>query len=157
LRRDTETPSRADLPWQRLPDAPSDRTEVTATSDRERVFVIGGLGSDGQTVSTVEIYDPEQRRWSAGPALTLAVNHAMSASVAGTIYVVGGYLGPGLSNPTDRAFALQGARWIELPRMPETRAAGGAAAMGDRIYVAGGVGPDGLADRMLVFDVSSQS
>jgi hypothetical protein len=74
--------------------APSDRTEVTATSDVERVFVIGGLGSDGQTVSTVEIYDPEQRRWSTGPALTLAVNHAMSALVAGTIYVLGGHLGP---------------------------------------------------------------
>jgi hypothetical protein len=67
---------------------------VTATSDVERVFVIGGLGSDGQTVSTVEIYDPEQRRWSTGPALALAVNHAMSAPVAGTIYVLGGYLGP---------------------------------------------------------------
>jgi N-acetylneuraminic acid mutarotase len=155
-RQDAGTPSRGDLSWRRLPDSPSDRTEVTATSDGERVFVIGGLESDGQTVPTVEIYDPEQRSWGAGPALTLPVNHAMSAAVAGTIYVLGGYRGPGLSNPTDRAFALQGGRWIELPRMPETRAAGGAAAMGDRIYVAGGVGPDGLADRMLVFDVSSQ-
>jgi Kelch motif len=155
-RRDAETPSRGDLSWRKLPDALSGRTEVTATSDGKRVFVIGGFGSEGQTVPTVEIYDPEQHRWSAGPALTLAVNHAMSASVAGKIYVLGGYLGPGLSNPTDRAFALQGGRWIELPRMPEKRAAGGAAAMGDRIYVAGGVGPDGLADRMLVFDVSSQ-
>jgi hypothetical protein len=153
---EAEIPERKGLSWSRLPDAPSPRTEVTATTAGARVFVIGGFGHDGRTVATVEIYDSTRSRWSSGPDLPIAVNHAMSASVGRSIYVLGGYLGPGLSNPTDRAFVLRGSKWLELPSMPEARAAGGAAAIADSLYVAGGVGSHGLAADMLVFDTSSQ-
>jgi len=147
---------RGEAGWVRLPDAPSLRTEVTATTRGPEVFVIGGFADDGRTVSTVEIYDAEQRSWRIGPNLPLAVNHSMSATVDRSIYVLGGYLGPGLANPSDRAFWLRGGEWVELPPMPEPRAAGGAGAIGDRLYVAGGVGPGGLATDTLVFDTSSR-
>lgn len=106
----------AALAWERLPEAPSARTEVTATSDGERIIVVGGLLEGGGTVALVEVYDPRARSWERGPDLPVGVNHAMSAALGGAVYVFGGYLGPGLTRPTDRAFALREGRWHELDR-----------------------------------------
>jgi N-acetylneuraminic acid mutarotase len=140
------------ISWTTLLPAPTPRAEVAAATDGSRVFVVGGFAADGGTLATVEVLDPETELWSEAPDLPIAVNHPMAAGLDGTVYVVGGYLGPGLTVPTDRAFALREGGWEELPPMPEVRAAGGAAAVDGRLYVAGGVGPEGLGERMLVFD-----
>ena len=137
--------------WQRLASAPSERTEPVAAVDGEGLIVlIGGYGPEGQTVNTVEIYDPVQDRWTSAPALPVGVNHAMAATVGGTVHVMGGYTASGSTSP--QAFALRGGSWQPLPPMPEGRAAGGAAEAAGKIYVAGGVGPSGLATSTLVFD-----
>jgi hypothetical protein len=143
--------------WERLPPAPSKRTEVTAAWDGARIHVAGGFTESGETTAGVEVYEPVSRSWSRGPDLPLAVNHAMSTAVDGTVYVLGGYVGPRLQTPTERAFALRAGRWEELPAMPERRAAGGASAIGGKLYIAGGVGPEGLAETLLVFDPASAS
>ncbi|MDQ4149423.1 MAG: hypothetical protein M3164_05455, partial [Actinomycetota bacterium] len=109
-----KTPSREGLEWRRHPSAPTPRTEVAAAALAGRIYVIGGFAEDGSTVPTVEIYDPQQDRFSRGPDLPLAVNHAMAASHGDTLYVFGGYR-EGLSAPTDRAFALRAGRWEEIP------------------------------------------
>jgi N-acetylneuraminic acid mutarotase len=153
----SSAPSAEGIRWERLAPAPTSRTEVTAASDGTRIFVIGGFVDGGGTVATVEVYDPESDLWETGVDLPVAVNHSMSASLSGEVYVFGGYLGPGLSNPTDRAFVLRSGGWVELPRMPEHRGAAGAAEVDGKLYVAGGVGPEGLADRLLVFDPSSEA
>ena len=138
--------------WRSLQPAPTPRTEVAAASDGDRIFVVGGFTETEATVPTVEVFEPEAEVWSQGPDLPVAVNHAMATALEGTVYVLGGYLGPGLSNPSDRVFALRGGRWQELAPMPEPRAAGGSAAVDGLLYVAGGVGPEGLAEAVLVFD-----
>ncbi|HEX2178389.1 MAG TPA: kelch repeat-containing protein [Actinomycetota bacterium] len=146
-------PERSSAGWRTLSDAPNQRTEVAAAAVGDRIYVLGGFVPPGRTVSIVEIYDTTTDTWSRGPDLPLPVNHAMATAAGGALYVFGGYTGEtGLSVPTDRAFVLRGDRWEELPRMPEVRAAAGAAAIGDRVYVAGGVGPQGLAESMLVYD-----
>ncbi len=137
--------------WEARAPAPTERTEVAAAADGERIYVAGGFAAGGETVPTVEVYDVATDAWSPGPDLPLAVNHPMAAAVEGTVYVLGGYR-EALREPTDRAFALRDGAWEELPPMPEPRAAGGAAAAGGRIYVVGGVGPGGLAEGTLVFD-----
>jgi len=146
--------SSADVPpleWRRLSSAPTARTEPVAAVDGDGLIVlIGGFASPSQTVAAVEIYDPSRDRWVNGPSLPVAVNHAMAASVGGTVYVMGGYTSDGA--PSDRTFALRGDGWDPLPPMPEARAAGGAAAAAGKIYVAGGVGPSGLAESTLVLD-----
>lgn len=143
------------LVWKVLKGAPTPRTEVTAVAVGKRVYVGGGFVEGGATVDTVEIYDIERDVFMAGPPLPIKVNHAMSASDGNTIFVFGGYTGPGLEKTTDRAFALIQGKWQEIARMPEPRAAAGAAAADGRIYVAGGIGPKGLADKTLVFDVAA--
>ncbi|CAN5827733.1 kelch repeat-containing protein [soil metagenome] len=151
-----DAPERSTAGWRTLESAPNQRTEVAAAAAGGRIYVAGGFVPPGRTVGIVEIYDTASDTWSRGPDLPLPVNHAMAASLDGAFYVMGGYAGDtDLSAPTDRAFALRDDRWVELPRMPEVRAAAGAAAIGGKIYVAGGVGPEGLADSTLVFDVAT--
>ena len=140
--------------WQRLPPAPTERTEVTAAVLGQDIYLVGGYRRDGGTVTTVEIYDTGARRWRQGPALPLAVNHAMSATVRGAVHAFGGYTSQG--KPSASAFRLEGGAWRRLPDLPSGRAAGTAVAIGGTVYLACGIGPQGLASDMLVYDAAGQ-
>jgi Kelch motif len=140
--------------WRSLPPAPSARTEVAAAAVGSRILVIGGYRADGATVATVDVFDTAGRRWDSGPALPLPLNHAMAASVAGTAWIFGGYLAD--NSVSAAAFRLDGGRWRRMADLPEGRAAGTAVPVGTRVYLAGGIRPGGgLADRMLVYDTST--
>ncbi|MDQ4005941.1 MAG: galactose oxidase [Actinomycetota bacterium] len=140
--------------WSSLSPMPTPRTEVAAAAADGRILVAGGFFEDGTTVGTVEIYDIAADRWSAGPDLPIAVNHAMAAASGDDLYVLGGFTAEG--PPTSRAFALRDGRWEELPEMPEARGAGGAAVLDGLVYVVAGVGPEGHATRTLVFDPTAE-
>jgi len=146
--------SEAPAGWQRLAPAPSERTEVAAALAGRTIVVAGGYRADGATVPTVELFDLDTGRWSAGPPLPLAVNHAMAATVGGKAHVFGGYTGG--NAPATAAYRLDGDRWTALAPLPAARAAGTAVAIGDRVYVAAGIAPGGtLAAEMLVYDAAA--
>ena len=127
---------------------------MTATALGSDIYLMGGYRRDGATVPTVEIYDTRARRWRQGPALPLAVNHAMSATVRGAVDVFGGYTADG--KPSARAFRLDGGAWRRLPDLPSGRAAGTAVALGGTVYLAGGIGPKGLDTSMLVYHAADR-
>jgi Kelch motif len=141
------------LSWQSLAPVPTERTEVAAALLDGRIYVAGGFAAPNRTVDTVEVYDIAADEWTAGPPLPLPVNHAMAAATEAEIFLFGGFTGEG--PPSDRAFVLRGEAWEELPRMPEPRGAGGAAVAGGLLYVVGGVGPDGVAEQTMVFDLET--
>ena len=143
-------PEPLDVGWQRAAPLPLPRTEVAAAVVGGRIAVVGGFVADGSSSSRVDVYTLRTNAWSRLPDLPVAVNHAMAASFRGRLYVVGGYAG---REPLRAAYVLDRGRWRALPRPPEARAAAGAAVVGSRLYVVGGVGPGGLAERMLVFDL----
>jgi hypothetical protein len=145
----------AALAWQRLPDAPSARTEVVAVVVGTQAYVMGGYRADGGTVTTVEIFDTASGRWGGGPELPLAVNHAMAAAVNGKVYLFGGYRSNGA--PSSAAFVLEQSGWRPVAAMPQPRGAATAAVAGDTVYIAGGVGTSGLAKEMLAYQVSTDS
>ena len=152
--------SARDLEWRTLPEVPTPRSEVAAAATGDgRILVVGGYAPPSSTVATVEIYDTAAGRWSTGPSLPIAVNHAMAASAGDAVYVFGGYTGAGAVS--DQAFAFRNGGWEPLPPMPEARAAGGAATAGSggsqRIYVVGGLGQSGHATSTLVFDPGSET
>src|SRR6266498_1083736 len=142
-------PGPGKLAWRLLADAPTERTEVAATAAGDRIWVAGGFRRDGATVATVEVYELAGDRWEPGPDLPVAVNHAMAATLDGSVYVVGGYESDGTVGR--RAFRLADGRWKAVAELPEGRAAGVAVALDGRLYVAAGVAPHGLAGAMLVY------
>lgn len=140
----------ADLTWQPLAKAPSERTEVVAATSGTRIYVVGGYRADGGTVATVEIFDTATGRWEPGPDLPVAVNHAMAATVDDTVYVFGGYLGN--SDASAAAFRFEQGAWRAVAPMPQGRGAGTAVAQDGLVYIAGGVNSGGLSQQMLVYD-----
>lgn len=149
----TPAPRATGLEWASLPPMPTPRTEVAAAVADGWIVVVGGF-APGATVATTEIYDVGGGTWSAGQDLPVAVNHAMGASHGGEAYVFGGTTGDG--EISDAAFVLRDGAWRTLPVMPEARTAGGAAVAGGLIYVVGGIGPEGVAERTLVFDPATR-
>lgn len=145
-------PEPLDVRWQRAAALPLPRTEVAATTaSAGRIVVAGGFLGDGSSSRRVDVYSPSRNRWSRGADLPVALNHASAATHRGIAYVVGGYAAT--RAPLRAGWALRRGRWRALPRPPEPRAAAAAAVVGSKLYVVGGVGPNGLARRMLVFDL----
>ncbi|MFC7614964.1 Kelch repeat-containing protein [Actinokineospora soli] len=150
----TSGPTTAARPaWRALADAPTARTEVTATRVGGEVVVVGGMAGTWEPLRRTEVYDIAADRWRPGPDLPAGAHHAMSATVDGRAYVFGGYDAD--RAPMTGAYRLDGDTWTPLAPLPSARAAGTAVAVGATVYVAGGIGPDGLADRMLVYDTEA--
>ena len=126
---------------------------MAAAAVGSRIVVAGGFVAGGATVAVVEVFDTSSGRWSAGPSLPVAVNHAMASSAGGTVYVFGGYLSD--DAPSTGAYRLVGSSWEAVAPLPSGRAAGAAVALDGSVYVAGGIGPGGLAAEMLVYDVAA--
>ncbi|HUH07138.1 MAG TPA: hypothetical protein VML96_04945 [Egibacteraceae bacterium] len=146
-----ETPSPAPLSstqWTPLSPAPQALTEVAAAAVGGDIWVVGGLGADGEAVDTVQIYTPAFDSWQEGPPLPEAVHHASLVAAGDQVLLVGGYAGSGFDRPTAsvQRFDLATGAWEPGAALPEARAAGAAAWDGARVVYAGGVGPNGLAD-----------
>ncbi len=145
------TVSQSQTAWQKATPLPLARSEVAAGATRTEIFVVGGLPADGKNSGRVDIYAPSSDRWRRGPDLPIRVDHAMATVGDGRLYLVGGY--DSGHRPLSDVFVLERSLWRRLPPLPEGRAAGGMAIVGQKLYVVGGVGPAGLANRMLIFDL----
>jgi N-acetylneuraminic acid mutarotase len=77
--------------WTALLPMPTERTEVTAATVGSRIYVVGGFDSSGDTVDTVEVYEPRSNTWSTAKELPIPLHHSAAASYQGKLYVVGGY------------------------------------------------------------------
>jgi N-acetylneuraminic acid mutarotase len=137
--------------WTTAKPLPTPRSEVAAAVVDGRIAIVGGFLLDGNSSAQVDLYWPDQRRWSRLPDLPVPVNHTMAASDGKRLYVMGGY-GEGFRTKLHLAIVYERGLWRRLPQLPAARAAGGAAAVGGKVYVVGGVGETGLARQMLVFD-----
>jgi N-acetylneuraminic acid mutarotase len=55
--------------WEALPEAPFERRACAVAACQGKIFVLGGIGSDGKTSRRVDVYDPAKSAWAAGPEL----------------------------------------------------------------------------------------
>ena len=104
-------------PWWRLAQLPTTEHAAKGTCrawrrgwketlkkrERPRLLVIGGEGSDGEFVSSLERYDPSTNEWEEAEAVALmstAREFFGTAVLDGKLYAVGGYgdAGPALSS-----------------------------------------------------------
>jgi hypothetical protein len=142
------------LAWRRIADAPTERQEVAAAVVGGKIYVVGGLVSNGATAA-VEIYDPASDSWTAGPPLPLALHHAMAAEQGGRLFVMGGFAISRGGAAVRDVFILEDGEWRDGPPLRRARAAAAAITVRGRVIVVGGIGSDGHVGPVEVFDGSA--
>ncbi len=130
--------------WATIEPAPIALTEVAVAAHNGRIWVAGGLRSDGSSSDEVFAYDVATRSWTNGPRLPQAVHHAALISEGAGLVLLGGYEADGPTAAVRRLDDESGA-WTDDVQLPAPRAAGAAAFDGGRIVFAGGVQPGSVA------------
>ncbi|HEU5472242.1 MAG TPA: hypothetical protein VFV67_16430 [Actinophytocola sp.] len=144
--------------WTERAAAPHARTEVSAATLGNRIWVLGGMDDDGRPAPDVMIYDPAADRWSTGPALPEGVHHAAAAGDGSRLWIAGGYVDSGSGHqPTAAVRMIDSATgtWSDGPPLPSPRGAGALAWDGSRLVFAGGVGPSSLSGDVFALENGS--
>jgi serine/threonine protein kinase/N-acetylneuraminic acid mutarotase len=139
--------------WRSLPDAPTARLMMAWTVLDGKIFIAGGI-REGETLQTVESYDPQTGAWEAQPSLPIPLHHATAATYRGEVVVLGGATDV-IAQASNKVFALRGGNWVELPALQHARAAAAAAVVGDKLVVVGGQDDKKLVAQTEVFDGKS--
>jgi N-acetylneuraminic acid mutarotase len=116
------------------------RQEVAVAEAGGKVYVIGGIASDGDTLDSVEQYDPATNSWRFVAPLPRPLHHPAAAGTGDAIYVIGGYGSLTFVPVADvYRYDVAGDFWTSVAGLPFPRAALAAAAIDGKIYAAGGV------------------
>jgi len=124
-----------------MPAALPQATEAPAHNLPYRLYVVGGLDSTFQPVSTAWRLNPAQGAWEELPSLSSARAGPIAVAAEGCLYVLGGeFCGDALGDA--QRFDASAGKWESLAPMLEGRIKGAAVAAGGLVYVFGG--QDGL-------------
>jgi len=139
--------------WRSLPDAPTARLMMASTVLDGKLWVAGGM-REGETLQTVESFDPQTGAWQPQPPLPIPLHHATAATYRGEVVVVGGATDI-IAEASNKAFGFRDGKWTELPPLQHARAAAAAAVVGDKLVVVGGQNDKQLVPQTEVFDGKS--
>ncbi len=139
--------------WRSLPDAPTPRLMTAWTVLDDKIWLIGGI-REGETLQSVETYDPRTQQWQQQPSLPIPLNHAAAATYRGEVVVIGGATDT-ITQASDKVFALRDNTWVELPSLQHARAAPAAAVVDDKLVVVGGQHDKQIVPQTEVFDGTS--
>jgi N-acetylneuraminic acid mutarotase len=139
--------------WRSLPDAPTARLMMAWTVLGDEIWVAGGM-RHGETLQTVESYNPRTGEWKTQPPLPIPLNHATAATYRGEMVVIGG-AEDAIATASNKVFALRDGKWTELPPLQHARAAAAAAVVNDKLVVVGGQNEKKLVAQTEVFDGKS--
>ncbi|XP_049788546.1 kelch-like protein 18 isoform X2 [Schistocerca nitens] len=101
------------------------------------IFAVGGLTKTGDSLSTVEVFDPIVGRWQLAEAMSMLRSRVGVAVMRNRLYAFGGYNGSERLS-TVEVFDPQKRVWNKVSPMHCRRSAVGAAALNDCLYVCGG-------------------
>jgi N-acetylneuraminic acid mutarotase len=129
--------------WERRADMPETRTEVSVTTDGQRIYVAGGFapagGQNAAAPRAMLVYDPGTDSWAASDSIPEGVNHAGLVHLDGKLYLVGGFR-ENTFDPTGavRIYDLASRAWTEGAPMPTPRGALAVVVLNGRIHAIGG-------------------
>lgn len=102
-----------------------------------QIYAVGGLTKNGESVSTVEIYDPKTKEWRMGEAMSMLRSRVGVAVSGGRLYAFGGFNGAERLS-TVEVYDPKTKSWSQGRAMLCKRSAVGVAALNEYIYVCGG-------------------
>lgn len=82
--------SKENAAWTALPEPPFQRRALSVGVQDGKIYAIGGMQEDGGPTTRVDVYDPQAKTWSEGPALPGAKMDGFGTSafpVDGKLYV----------------------------------------------------------------------
>jgi N-acetylneuraminic acid mutarotase len=132
------------------------RTEVTATTIGDNIYVIGGVDKPGKALDRVEVYNIKNDSWKKVAPLPQPLHHSAASSFNGKVYVIGGSSSYSSSDwiPSNKLFIydLIVDKWIEGKPMPTARGAATANFVNGILYVIGGYGSSQIVDVNEAYD-----
>jgi hypothetical protein len=137
-------PLRVEARWSDRTPVPQPRTEVSVTTDGERIFLAGGFGPpQGEERATAPrtmwAYHPGDDNWSSLGPIPEGVHHAAFVYHGGRLYILGGFRETTFEPvPNVRIHDLATGQWSEGAAMPTPRGAAGFTVLDGRIHVIGG-------------------
>ncbi|XP_055852727.1 kelch-like protein 18 [Episyrphus balteatus] len=102
-----------------------------------QIYAVGGLTNNGESVSTVEIYDPVTKKWKMGEQMSMMRSRVGVAVICGKLYAFGGFNGTERLS-TVEVYDPKQNKWSQGRAMLCKRSAVGVAALDDSVYVCGG-------------------
>jgi large repetitive protein len=76
--------------WTSLPEMAVARGGAGVAAVGSKIYVVGGMGSDGASLSSVEVFDVTTQSWSTTPNLSTRRDNPGVAALDGRVYVFGG-------------------------------------------------------------------
>ena len=132
---------------------PNPRTEVTAESLNNTLYVIGGFTEDGKITNLVERYNVSSNSWDKNiKPLPIPLHHASSATDGDRLYVIGGYTGDWI--PSNKMFIYDSNtnNWTIGPFMPTERGSPVSDFVDGKLYVIGGDSYDNSLSTVETYD-----
>jgi N-acetylneuraminic acid mutarotase len=134
--------------WTILAEVPEARTEVSVTTDGERIYMIGGfLEAEGDerppAARDMYVYDPVTDEWENYGEIPGGTHHAAFVHVDGRLYVLGGYIDNSF-DPADQVwiYDIDAGEWSEGTPMPTPRGALAYTVLDGKIHTIGGTVED---------------
>jgi N-acetylneuraminic acid mutarotase len=147
--------SQSFLAEQTVPAQISLRTNHNALRDREILYFIGGRDSNGNLLSTMDLYDPHGMGWSqASSTLSSAREKAAAVVDSSHIYLWGGEGSNGLLNSLE-IYDLSSQTWSQGPLGGRARKGHQGGLQGHKIYFFGGEDSGGVVNTVDVYDINT--
>jgi N-acetylneuraminic acid mutarotase len=133
------------ITWKAVASSPIDRAEALGGVINDKLYVFGGLYSDGDdnilATTRSDVYDPTTNKWTRIADVPEKVTHAGTVIVGDTFWFIGGYFGnhPGPGGRHVWRYNTTSDSWSRGPDLPDDRGAGAAALIGRTIHFVGGL------------------
>jgi N-acetylneuraminic acid mutarotase len=117
---------------------PTARYSATAVVEKNIVYVMGGVDSNGDYLSTVESYNPATNGWTEEAPMLQTRTWPLVALLGTTIVAADGANAPGSITGDTEGYDAATNTWSELTADPTSRMGPCFGSVGSKIYAAGG-------------------
>ncbi|MHC4500953.1 MAG: Kelch repeat-containing protein [Planctomycetota bacterium] len=131
----------AEYNWAQKADMPTARFVHSASVVDGKIYVIGGMTSEPDSVGVwpMEVYDPIADSWVQGEHIPTGGIAMATAVVNGKIYVTGGYAGSGVLISAVQEYNPATDTWTRKADLPTPRFQHAASVVDGKMYAIGGV------------------
>ncbi len=142
--------------WHERAQMPTRRAHLALAAVGGRVFAIAGQTSEG-TVTTVEIYNPQEDLWTRGNDKPVPTAYVSAAVIGTDVYVPGGCDADNTPMKTVAVYDAQTDSWSEVSPLPEPRCAYALAAWNETLYLFGGWDGTRYVATVFIYDTQTDT